>query len=415
MNIFILPGTLRGDNFGDVAMLQVALARLKTIWPDATLHVLTEDAARLKQFCRAAEPVPWSGFRRWLDTATLPRIFFPGIPPERRHHFPLRRGKKFPLLRLLHPRQGIAARQFARAFFNADLVVMAGCGLLNDAFKPQAGRMLAALAAAQRANIPTALLGQGLGPLTDPELRAQAARVLPGAGFIFLRERLASRELLQKISVPENKIILTGDDALELAFNERPARGGEGLGVNLRVATYAGLDAATLISVREIISAQARSPAAELVGLPIYTGPKNSDVQTIAQLVGVENSGADLATPLAVIRRTATCRVVVTGSYHAAVFALAQGIPVVGIVQSRYYAEKFHGLAGEFPGGCTVLLADEPTFSAQLTAAVDAAWAHADEWRPQLLRAAERQIKDGQAAYARLPELLSCRSPSLVK
>ena len=29
MNIFVLPGTLHCDNFGDVAMLQVALVRLK--------------------------------------------------------------------------------------------------------------------------------------------------------------------------------------------------------------------------------------------------------------------------------------------------------------------------------------------------------------------------------------------------
>ena len=33
----------------------------------------------------------------------------------------------------------------------------------------------------------------------------------------------------------------------------------------------------------------------------------------------------------------------VTGSYHAGVFALAQGIPVVGLLQSAYYEQKFIG------------------------------------------------------------------------
>ena len=411
MNIFILPGTLHGDNLGDVAMLQVALARLKKIWPDATLHVLTEDAGRLKQFCPAAEPVAWLGFYRWLAASTLPRPFFPNIPEKIRRQFPLRYGKILPLTRLLTPRYRVATRQFARAFFNADLVVMAGCGLINDAFKPQAARMLAALAAAQAADIPTAMLGQGIGPLTDPELRTQAAIVLPGVDLIFLRERITSLELLQNLSVSENKIMLTGDEAVELAFNERPVGGGDGIGINLRQAAYAGLDEAALPVVREIISAKSRQAAAPLVGLPIYTGPKNSDVQIITELVGAENSGSDLNTPLGVIRRTATCRIVVTGSYHAAVFALAQGIPVVSIAQSRYYAEKFRGLAGEFDGGCTVLFADEPTFAAKLTAAVDVAWAEADEWRPRLLRAAERQIQSAHAAYTRLPELLAHRSP----
>ncbi len=406
MNIFVLPGSLHGDNFGDVAMLQVALARLKKIWPGAALHVLTEDPVRLKQFCPVTEPVAWLGFYRWLAASTLPRPFFPDIPGKIRRQFPLRYGKILPLTRLLNPRYGVATRQFARAFFNADLVVLVGCGLVNDAFKPQAGRMLAALAAAQAANIPTAMLGQGIGPLTDPELRAQAATVLPGVGFIFLRERRTSPELLRQISVPENKIIFTGDDTVELACNERATRMGNGIGISLRLANYAGLTAAALPGIRKIISAKARQPPAPLIGLPIYVGEKDSDRQTIAQLIGAENSGADLASPLAVIRRTAACRVVVAGSYHAAVFALAQGIPVVGIVQSRYYAEKFHGLAGEFDGGCTVLAAAEPNFAAQLTSAVEAAWAQADEWKPRLLLAAERQIQSAHTAYARLPELL---------
>jgi colanic acid/amylovoran biosynthesis protein len=288
---------------------------------------------------------------------------------------------------------------------------MAGCGLVNDAFKPQAGRMLAALAAAQRANLPTAMLGQGIGPLADTELRAQAAQVLPNVGFIFLRERRTSRALLQKLSVPENRIFITGDDAVEPAFNLAAPRGGHGLGINLRLAAYAGLDPALIPVIHEIISAKARQQCVPLIGLPIYTGSKNSDVQTITPLAGAEHSGADLATPLAVMRRTAACRIVVTGSYHAAVFALAQGIPVVGIVQSRYYAEKFHGLAGEFDGGCIVLAADEPAFAARLTAAVASAWTQADEWKPRLRLAAERQIKAGHAAYARLPELLSPHPP----
>ena len=371
---------------------------------------MTEDPAQLKQHCPLAKPVPWVGFYRWLATGTLSRPLFSDIPKKIRRQFPLRHAEILPLIRLLTPRYGVATRQFARAFFNADLVVMAGSGLLNDAFKTQAGRMFAAIAAAQRANIPTVMLGQGIGPLADAELQAQASQVLPRVDCFFLRERITGPKLLQKLSVPDRNILISGDDAVELTFSERTALMGNGIGINLREAAYAGQVAAAMPVIREIIFAKARQQSASLVGLPIYIGPKNSDVQTIGRLVGAENSGADLDSSLAVIRRAATCRIVVTGSYHAAVFALAQGIPAVGIVQSHYYADKFHGLAGEFDGGCAVLATDEANFSTKLTTAVDEAWAQAKEWRPRLLRAAGRQIQAGHAAYALLPKFLSGRT-----
>ena len=41
-----------------------------------------------------------------------------------------------------------------------------------------------------------------------------------------------------------------------------------------------------------------------------------------------------------VLTAIADCRVVVTGSYHAAVFALSMGVPAVGLAASRYYARQ---------------------------------------------------------------------------
>jgi colanic acid/amylovoran biosynthesis protein len=107
-----------------------------------------------------------------------------------------------------------------------------------------------------------------------------------------------------------------------------------------------------------------------------------------------------------VIRQAGECRVVVTGSYHAGVFALAQGVPVVGIARSEYYRDKFHGLAGQFGPGCTVLHADEAPFAGKLGEAIDRAWNEAETVRPQLLRAAESQVLAARAAYERLPAVI---------
>jgi colanic acid/amylovoran biosynthesis protein len=407
--IFVLPGTLDCGNWGDVAMLQVALRRLRAHWPAAEFHVLTSAPDKLRRHCPEVLPVIWRGGKRWLEVDVLPHLFTPGIPKETRRRFPLTGGKILPLTRLLYPPDGAAVRQFARAFFNSDLVVMSGCGLVNDEFQLNARRMLELLAAADRCDILTAMLGQGLGPIRDERLLPVAARVLPRLGAIFVRERGPSCDLLRQFSVAEGKIFVTGDDAVELAFDERrPVLGGQ-LGINLRLASYAALNESVLPALRRLLAAKAQQFHAGLAGIPILQMAANSDVQTLEHLVEQKNAGSELGSPLAVIRRISGCRVVVAGSYHAGVFALAQGIPVIGIIHSDYYRDKFQGLAAEFGDGCVVLGADDPEFSKKLGAAIDEMWARAGDLKPKLLAAAERQIHAGRAAYTRLPELVGSR------
>ena len=64
------------------------------------------------------------------------------------------------------------------------------------------------------------------------------------------------------------------------------------------------------------------------------------------------------ASPWALARQVGRCRIVVSGAYHVAVFALAQGIPVVGLSSSRYYDDKFEGLAAMFGTGLELVRLD---------------------------------------------------------
>jgi colanic acid/amylovoran biosynthesis protein len=331
---------------------------------------------------------------------------FTNVPPKTRRAFPLTLSRLPRLARLIYPPDGGAARRFAEALFNSDLLAMSGCGLITDAFSFNAIRFLDVLAAAERGGIPTVMLGQGLGPIRDEKLFRRAGEVLPRVGAIFIRERHASLDLLKQLRVPEAKIFITGDDTVECAFHQNRPTPGNRIGVNLRVADYSALDGKILETVRATLAEKARQHQTTLAGIPILRFGTASDLQTLRQLIGDENTGDNLATPLEVIRRVSDCRVVVAGSYHAGVFALAQGIPVVGIIRSAYYRDKFQGLAGEFGAGCVVLRADDAEFSRQLSAAIDELWERAAELKPQLLSAAERQIKTAQSVYARLPGLL---------
>ena len=105
----------------------------------------------------------------------------------------------------------------------------------------------------------------------------------------------------------------------------------------------------------------------------------------------------------------------VTGAYHAAVFALSQGIPVVGLSSSQYYDDKFEGLADMF--GCGVDLvrigadADSDTVEERVCRAASGLWRDAADLRAALLDSAVHQVRLSRAAFERAAELIGAGAP----
>ena len=81
--------------------------------------------------------------------------------------------------------------------------------------------------------------------------------------------------------------------------------------------------------------------------MPISFKPGESDVRSIRRLLnGDDKTSHDdepLDDPIRIVGQVRRCRVVVTGSYHPAVFALSQGIPVVALAQSEVPPEQVPG------------------------------------------------------------------------
>jgi colanic acid/amylovoran biosynthesis protein len=410
MRILIYPSAPGSGNLGDLAMLKTALARLKELWPAARLQVLTDDFQSLSVHCPDIEPVTLRGCKRWFRVQALPGWAFPHVPEAVRSHYPLLPDRLWRLGGWLYPPDYRLAREFAEALFSADLLVLAGCGLINDEFSYAATRVLNIFAAAARCGIPTVMFGQGFGPISDGPLLRRAAEVLPQVRRIHLREQRSSLPLLKRLGVTAEKIVVTGDDAIEMSFRERRPAAGTRIGINLRLASYSAINQETVGAVGAVVAEKTRQYQAGAVGIPITIGDAGSDEQTIEQLLGktaAGGKGADgVATLPDVLRRVGECRVVVAGSYHAGVFALSQGVPVVGIAQSPYYRDKFEGLADQFGAGCTVLRADDGQFAGKLGAAIDRAWNESETIRPQLLRAAGSQVQASRAAYEKLPLLV---------
>jgi polysaccharide pyruvyl transferase WcaK-like protein len=241
----------------------------------------------------------------------------------------------------------------------------------------------------------TALMGQGLGPLLDVRLRRRAAAVLPHVDCIALREDLASLSLCADLGVPPERVHVTGDDAVERAFNARPPRLGSAIGLNVRAAGYAGADAGRFDRIGRVVRDLAQAFTARVDAVPTSSNSGEDDSAVLQRITGETIPAGSIAETF---ERIAECRVMVAGSYHAAVIALSMGIPAVTIALSEYYADKFRGLAGQFGGACRVITAGDDLESA-LREAIVAAWTSADDSRETLLTRARLQAARGREVW----------------
>jgi colanic acid/amylovoran biosynthesis protein len=421
--ILVEPNAHHLLNLGDVAMLQVAVRRLRSLWPEASISVITDDPVRLAACCPGTHPVPAAGRRLWFDsnpfTYTLqqraPKPLSRRVLESQRV---LRRKAPGAARRLIRARAALGRHEvqqldeFLRAVHSADIVVSSGAGAFNDEFASLAISILDLLRMAAEAGAVTAVLGHGVGPITDTALLRRARQVLPHVDLITLREGVAGPPLLASFGVPEDRVLVTGDDAVELAYEAGAGGAGGDLGFNLRLARYSHVERRAAETVAASVRGAAARHRCRLLSVPISHHPTEIDGAVNAALLGaLDGPPGEVGTPLGVVDLIGRCRAVVTGSYHAAVFALARGIPAVGLTGSAYYDAKFAGLADQFGGsGLWIVSLDETDLSAHLASAVDEVWERADDVRPGLLEHAARQVESGRRAYRRLPQLVAARA-----
>ncbi|MCK1362198.1 phytanoyl-CoA dioxygenase family protein [Bradyrhizobium sp. 199] len=298
----------------------------------------------------------------------------------------------------------------SRALSNSDLVLATGGGYFTDSFASHARAVLETLEAGLQLGKPTAILSCGFEPISDRSLASKMLEVLPKIGLVACREPAQSRDVLLSMGVHMNRLLIAGDEALEFAFCKRPAKLASGLGINIRCAEYAGVGLGTIADLGKMLHAAVADIHAPLVPIPIsVSGP--SDIDAIRELIGDladrvdDRRGVD--DPAEIVARAGDCRIVVTGSYHAAVFALAQGVSVVAMVASPHYRSKFRGLQAGFSGiGLRIVELGRAETKDVLTEAVSEAWREAPTVRGALLRATEQQIAKCHRVYQRLHDLV---------
>lgn len=429
LRIVIQNGEYWMLNKGDLAMLDVTVRRLRERWPHARIGVMTSAPLLLSCYHPDVDPILAVGRGGWPSrrlVATIAAVAGPRIcgpvtdvwlsAQHRPRHF-LRRVRnafKSQLRKLSVDHRAnfpVTAEQFSAesdipdAVRDAALVVAMGGGYLADVDRGQTQRTLAMLDRAARAGIPTAMVGQGLGPLESGDLLAMAERVLPRVDFISLRENRRGPKLLADLGVPEERVVVTGDDAIELAAGVRRAELGSGIGACLRIADYSPVAAQTRTAVARALQEVAGEVGAPLLPLIISEFRSEDRRSTLPLVAGFPNVVPPLGRyvgPVEVATAVSNCRVLVTGAYHLAVFALSQGIPVVGLSASRYYDDKLLGLAEMFGRGLTLVRLDEPGLQGRLAAAIRTAWLTAEQVRGPLRASADEQIAASRAAFDRV-------------
>jgi colanic acid/amylovoran biosynthesis protein len=444
MRILIDQAVYDQRNKGNVSLLQAAIDRLAELWPDAEISVLTEAPYLLRLYCPRVYPVSvhhWQNYTEKRKKFDIFHRFVPGpvlqflldVREMMWHHYPGLMGRGWRqrvkgLLRRSKPQSESEAKansngsqdgeknleeenkDFLQAIQKADLVVATGGGYLCDTDKQHTIQVFDTLEMAVRLGKPTAMVGQGVGPMHDPELRKRLSKLLPSLDLILIREPKTGRQLLDSLGVPSKRVLMTGDDAIEMSYKARTRIFGNHIGVNLRFARYTEVGEAYVYKIRSVLHESARKHNSPLMALPISSNIYEGDLEVIRELLKgydkVTMSWRRFDSPLTMIRKVGRCRLVVTGAYHPAVYALSQGIPVVGLVKSQAYIDKFSALVDEFGPACQLLHLDDEQLQDKLEEAIDTAWTSAEEVRPHLLESAVRQIEWGKAGYRHLHDLV---------
>jgi polysaccharide pyruvyl transferase WcaK-like protein len=403
MKILIDNGEPQFSNLGDVALLVSAYLGLRTEWPEAEIFTFATRPERLREILPEAIPISPHGRTRWSAVAALGWFG--------QSYSPLLRGSarffrslisRPPISRLFDvaPARSrshdVDFTRLTRFLNDIDLYVWAGGGFLADHFGSLATQLANTLEYLSNRGVPSVAFGLGVGPLNRPRIATTVQVSMSNLLFIGLRERF-SHLLLQQWSFPENKLCVTGDDAIPLVLPKRPAQLGSNLGIGLRVTYYSGLYENELQCISRVLNAFCSKHGVRVASIPIARQDLASNRSIFATGVPVIEPEFTLES---LFDSVASCRVVVTASYHAAVFALSMGVSVVAIVATDYYRQKFEGLKGQFDDLFQIVQVDASTGQAtepSLAASLEYAWEHAPERGPALTAQAEAQMATGLA------------------
>jgi polysaccharide pyruvyl transferase WcaK-like protein len=390
-------------------MLAATILVLKRAWPEAPIGVVTGSRTRLSLLGLSVTPLRPGG----THSTRLPRAV-PAVPRGVLDTWWSLAQRRVRVYGAAHALGELVPRRGARFAPEGgpELTIAVGGGYVCDMDEQRAIDVLELLADASRSGGVTAMCSQGVGPISSELLSEWVSKVVPEVDLVMLRERVTGRPLLERLGMPPERIVVPGDDAILLSRPPLPAADRRPIGVSLRDAPYLALHGSEDEIGRGIALAAARlrAPLRPVTSCE-WADEDRSVNRRVAQSSPVaepdirRSAGpADFADAL---RR---CGVVVTSLYHAAVFAISQGVPAVCLATSGYPMSKYEGLADLYGGlGLTVIDVSHGADATRIAEAIETAWETSDGLPAELATRTEVIQAAILAEYQRLTEVVARR------
>jgi polysaccharide pyruvyl transferase WcaK-like protein len=361
MNLLVESGPW--GNLGDISMVEAVVLQLRSLLPEATIHVLVPQSVR-SPICDAPEIIKVAPFTvEPVGDRALSRLrFF-------RHHKWLRQRatSTFTVSALgrflragslslrFEGRDQERIQKLTRFCERFDGLHIAGGGNLTETFLHEFFRKCCLIHAFYDQHKPIVLTGQQLGPFTSQLLRGALGKTLKMANFVGLRDPGESVSICRQAHLDPRSFAVMGDDSLGLppadesvirALLEQYGLKENGfVALNLRFTTYGLTDPSCFEWFASLVNRLGSFFGMPILVVPVHLAGPDSDIvsgQKIAARCSVPISvmrGSELTAPL-VKGILAKAFGAVGVSHHCCTYALSQGVPAVCIYEGDYYGQK---------------------------------------------------------------------------
>ncbi|MEV7955317.1 polysaccharide pyruvyl transferase family protein [Streptomyces sp. NPDC088141] len=247
-----------------------------------------------------------------------------------------------------------------------DLVIATG-GDLHTSDYGVSTPYLRTLIAAQQRGIPTAMIGQSVGPFDDPTDAEAWLTVAARCRLLTVRESVSHRYLVNKLGLPEHRVRLSSDPAflLPMATGERISAVLRPLGLtpddpyiclapSQGITRFSALEEAQHVTaLTRLATALVRTWKMPVVLIPHChdSRPHNDDRILTAHIAEAAGTPQVMALPGALTASDykgvlSHAELVISERLHAAIGALSSGVPAIAIGHSH----KFNGVLAETYG-----------------------------------------------------------------
>ncbi|WP_258236296.1 polysaccharide pyruvyl transferase family protein [Nocardioides campestrisoli] len=355
------------SNLGDECMWEAAAGIVRAQYPD--LEIVT-DGQHPSEWDVPVSNVTVHPFL--YPALQRGERFFPGRGNQSIPHklvsrpFRIRTAQKILEKELAGESTSSLAREWEELIAHSKGLVFTGAGAITDDYAIHgvySWRLLTEYAV--RHNVPIAFLGQGVGPLAHPLLRANASAMLNLAEVVRVRER-PSLAVVQSLGVGHAQVegdwalLLTPTDTdRQTAVKALRATGIDGrfLAISLhKRANFRSRQMEEYASLVSSLHARAETRGLKLLFVPNMTRGRYSDDRATARDI-LDRSGLGpssmriLETPLSAASTKALLGLadsVITSRYHPLIFAMSEGVPTIGASLDEYYDQKLEGASSQF-------------------------------------------------------------------